>query len=170
MLLDEFLFRPSATVSRIGLMESCTCRCRWCGGPPPLASWPPSRDGWLGRSAFALTKRTCFGIHQFSRSVLWFLFGFRLGMNEARWWHYLCSLCLCSIVVLSIQQCSNGFTPPGLQHRNQLTSAQDTRQLTLVLDADKRPQFSVDESTALSNELGLDSGLCYVNSASTKFS
>ncbi len=91
-----FFFRPSVTVSRIGLTESCRCRpCRsptsWppppklsamkqcslmelclcrhcCGGPPyradPLphrtdlpAWWQP--DGWLGRSAFALTKRTC---------------------------------------------------------------------------------------------------------------
>ena len=59
------VFRPSATVSRIGLMESCTCR-RCCGGPPfhpPLTNhhlclaWEP--DGWLGRSAFTLTKRTC---------------------------------------------------------------------------------------------------------------
>ena len=54
-------------------MESCLC---WCGGPPSwltpppwlLAGWltpplagypPPPRDGWLGRSAFTLTKRTC---------------------------------------------------------------------------------------------------------------
>ena len=36
-----------------GLMESrLRCRCR--GGPPPL------HDGWLGGSAFTLTKRTCF--------------------------------------------------------------------------------------------------------------
>ncbi len=66
------VFRPSATANRIGLMESCTCRC--CGGPPWLATpshpwlvdppWladpPPPRNGWLGRSAFALTKPTCF--------------------------------------------------------------------------------------------------------------
>ncbi len=58
------VFRPSATVSRMGLMESCTCHCR--GGPPPtpwLTPLPwlanPPRDGWLGRSAFALTKRIC---------------------------------------------------------------------------------------------------------------
>ena len=40
------IFRPSATVSRIGLMESHTCHCHWCGGPPPpqLADPPP---GWL---------------------------------------------------------------------------------------------------------------------------
>ncbi len=45
---NESIFRPSATVSRIGPMESCTCR---RGGPStPLAGW---------RSAFALTKRTC---------------------------------------------------------------------------------------------------------------
>ena len=59
------LFRPSATASRIGLMESrVRCHC-CCGGPPWLADPPawlatPPRDGWLGRSAFALTKRTCF--------------------------------------------------------------------------------------------------------------
>ncbi len=85
------VFRPSATVSRISLMESCTCH---RGEPPPLAGCPPPklhvmkwaalwscvcvvivedppwlvdqpwladppRDGWLGRSTFALTKRTC---------------------------------------------------------------------------------------------------------------
>ncbi len=57
------LFRPSATVSRIGLMESCLRHCH-CRGGPPLAGYPllladPPRGGWLGRSAFALTKRTC---------------------------------------------------------------------------------------------------------------
>ena len=47
-------------------MESRLRRCRWCRGPHPLAGWlagwltPPPRDGWLGRSAFALTKRTWF--------------------------------------------------------------------------------------------------------------
>ena len=60
----QVFFRPSATVSRIGLMESCTCR---RGGPaPPATDWPPphkadppwERDGWLGRSAFTLTKHT----------------------------------------------------------------------------------------------------------------
>ncbi len=35
-------------------MESCTCH-RCGGGTPP----PPPCDGWLGLSAFALTKRTC---------------------------------------------------------------------------------------------------------------
>ena len=30
----------------------------WLADPPWLAT-PPPRDGWLGRSAFALTKRTC---------------------------------------------------------------------------------------------------------------
>ncbi len=47
------------------LMESCLCH--HCGGPPPpwlanppwLADPPPPHDGWLGHSAFALTKRTC---------------------------------------------------------------------------------------------------------------
>ena len=36
-------FRPSATVSHIGLMESCTCR---CGGPPPphTNTTPPLAD------------------------------------------------------------------------------------------------------------------------------
>ncbi len=30
------VFRPSTTVSRIGLMKSrLRCRCRWCGGLPP---------------------------------------------------------------------------------------------------------------------------------------
>ncbi len=44
------------------LMESCLS---WCGGPPLagyppwLADPPPLRDGWLGRSASTLTKRTC---------------------------------------------------------------------------------------------------------------
>ncbi len=65
-IVKKFLcsvFRPSATVSRIGLMESRLCRCR--GGPPsqladPPGWLPPPRDGWLGRSAFALTKRTCY--------------------------------------------------------------------------------------------------------------
>ncbi len=56
------LFRPNATVSRIGLMESRLCRCH--GGPPP-PPWltPPPCDGWLGRSASTLTKRTCFPGH-----------------------------------------------------------------------------------------------------------
>ena len=80
------LFRPSAAVSRDGIMESCTC-CRGCccGEPPPhhrtphphywdpLPPPPPHSTphhwltpppclawhGWLGRSAFTLTKRTC---------------------------------------------------------------------------------------------------------------
>ncbi len=81
------LFRPSATVSRIGLMVSRGRRCR--GGPPPPPPWlatppppkllammqaalwshvwvvvvedppTPPRDGWLGHSSFTLTKRTC---------------------------------------------------------------------------------------------------------------
>ncbi len=58
-IFAEF-FRPSTTVSRIGLMESRLRRpCR--GGPPP-PGWlpPPPSDGWLGRSAFVLTKRTCY--------------------------------------------------------------------------------------------------------------
>ncbi len=38
--LMSIIFRPSVTVSRIGLMESCTCRCH--GGPPP-SSTPPSQ-------------------------------------------------------------------------------------------------------------------------------
>ncbi len=57
-------FRPSATVSRNGLMVSrVRRRCR--GGPPPprhppwLDTRPPLRDGWLRRSASTLTKRTC---------------------------------------------------------------------------------------------------------------
>ncbi len=56
-------FRPSATASRFGLMESCTC-CHCCGGPPPptladsLPVWHDNvMDGW-GYSAFMLTKRT----------------------------------------------------------------------------------------------------------------
>ncbi len=53
---DVMLFRPSATVSRIGLMESCLRRhCRWCGGPPLAGYPPPPCDGWLGRSAFTLS-------------------------------------------------------------------------------------------------------------------
>ena len=68
-LCNVTIFRPSATVSRIGLMESRLrrrCRCHGCGPPhtplagcpPSLASYPPC-DGWLGRSASVLTKRTC---------------------------------------------------------------------------------------------------------------
>ncbi len=38
------VFRPSATVSRIGLMESCTYHCHCRGGPPPLLADPP--PGW----------------------------------------------------------------------------------------------------------------------------
>ncbi len=42
------VFRPSATVSRIGLMESCMCRCH--GGPPQLADPPPHvMYGWGAR-------------------------------------------------------------------------------------------------------------------------
>ena len=44
------------------LMELCLCHCRG-GAPPLLAGWPPLAwecDGWLGRLAFTLTKRTCF--------------------------------------------------------------------------------------------------------------
>ncbi len=51
------VFRPSATVSRIGLMESRVHRHHHCrGGPPPLADtpplagWPPHvMDGWGAR-------------------------------------------------------------------------------------------------------------------------
>ena len=53
------LFRPSTTVSRIGLMESCTCRycrCHCCcrGGPPPPTTTPLAwhenvMDGWGAR-------------------------------------------------------------------------------------------------------------------------
>ena len=60
VMMMHCVFRPSATVSRIGLMESRLHCCR--GGPPlpPLVGWlTPPRDGWLGRWAFALTKRTC---------------------------------------------------------------------------------------------------------------
>ncbi len=57
-----YVFRPSATVSRNGLMESRVHRRRRRGGPPPPArpppGWtPPLRDGWLRRSASTLTKR-----------------------------------------------------------------------------------------------------------------
>ncbi len=44
-------FRPSATVSRIGLMESCSC-CGCHGGPPPPPpGWHPPHvmDGWGAR-------------------------------------------------------------------------------------------------------------------------
>ena len=34
--------------------------------PPPWLATPPPRDGWLGRSASALTKRTCFNCRQLS--------------------------------------------------------------------------------------------------------
>ncbi len=43
------VFRPSATLCRIGLMESCLRRHCHGGPPPPLAGWPPPRDGWLRR-------------------------------------------------------------------------------------------------------------------------
>ena len=44
----ELIFRPSATVSRIGLMESCTCQ--HGGLPPPLAGYPSHvMDGWGAR-------------------------------------------------------------------------------------------------------------------------
>ncbi len=40
--IQESLFRPSATVSRIGLVESrLRRRCHWCGGPPWLADPTP---------------------------------------------------------------------------------------------------------------------------------
>ncbi len=32
----------------------------WLADPPGWLADSPPRDGWLGRSAFALTKRTCF--------------------------------------------------------------------------------------------------------------
>ncbi len=48
---SRFVFRPSSTVSRIGLMESrLRRRCRGCAPPPWLAT-PSPRDGRLGRSA-----------------------------------------------------------------------------------------------------------------------
>ena len=47
--------------------QSCTGRCGQPYGVMSVLVWrdphpgwlPPLRDGWLGRSAFALTKRTC---------------------------------------------------------------------------------------------------------------
>ena len=48
--------------------------CRWCGGHPPPPGWltpSPLRDGWLGRSAFALTKRTCSFLSFASCKCLW---------------------------------------------------------------------------------------------------
>ncbi len=68
--LTKPIFRPSATYSRIGLMECHACVViivmedpspPWLADTPP-PSWlaTPPRDGWLGRSASALTKRTCF--------------------------------------------------------------------------------------------------------------
>ncbi len=39
----HIVFRPSATLCRIGLMEShLHCRCH--GGPPPLAGYPPPQS------------------------------------------------------------------------------------------------------------------------------
>ncbi len=68
--LVHCIFRPSATVSRIGLMESCMC-CRCRGGPPPpCLAW--ERDAWLGHSAFTLTKRTCLGFTCSKRPQHWF--------------------------------------------------------------------------------------------------
>ncbi len=49
--LFNVFVRPSATSCRIGLTESRLRR--RCRGGPHL------RDGWLGRSASELTKRTC---------------------------------------------------------------------------------------------------------------
>ncbi len=40
-------------------MESCVRRHHCHGGPPPWLTTPTLRDGWLGRSASTLTKRTC---------------------------------------------------------------------------------------------------------------
>ena len=42
VFVSSGFFRPSATVSRIGLMESCTCH-RCCGGPPPPHWLTPPR-------------------------------------------------------------------------------------------------------------------------------
>ncbi len=42
LIWQSRLFRPSATVSRIGLMESCTCR---RGGPPPPTLLMPPTQG-----------------------------------------------------------------------------------------------------------------------------
>ncbi len=60
------VFRLSATVSRIGLMESCTCRhCHHCGGetPPPTTtptSWLPH---WLTPPRLSVTKRAALWSH-----------------------------------------------------------------------------------------------------------
>ena len=58
-------------------MESCTCRCCRCrGGPPPPHRHHPclawERDGWLGRSAFTLTKRPCLWVMMTKSKVLFF--------------------------------------------------------------------------------------------------
>ena len=46
--IEAAIFRPRATVSRIGLIESCTCH-RCCGGPPPptttITPLPPPQLG-----------------------------------------------------------------------------------------------------------------------------
>ncbi len=103
---QKFVFRPSASRSRIDLMVSRVHRCcRCCGGPPPPLADPPGwlppppklhamtqgtlwshvcvvvvedppppqppppalRDGWLGRSASTLTKRTCYSMAEYDR-------------------------------------------------------------------------------------------------------
>ncbi len=49
------------------LMESCLSCCHggppWLADPPTPPPPPPLRDGWLGRSASTLTKRTCSSSH-----------------------------------------------------------------------------------------------------------
>ncbi len=41
VVLFASIFKPSATVSRIGLMESCVYRHCHGGIPPPTSGWPP---------------------------------------------------------------------------------------------------------------------------------
>ncbi len=56
---QQSIFRPSATVSRIGLMESCLHR-RCCGGPPPPPKLPVLLRATLGGggSSTATTMQT----------------------------------------------------------------------------------------------------------------
>ncbi len=53
----SFFFRPSTSVSRIGLLESRLrhrCCCHWCGGPPPLWLATPQSYTWWSRQPYGV--------------------------------------------------------------------------------------------------------------------
>ncbi len=71
-------YPPKLSVTKQTALWSCVCVIMeeppgwltpWLADPPCLA-W--ERDGWLGRSAFTLTKRTCFF---FRKIIFWFAAG-----------------------------------------------------------------------------------------------